>query len=144
MPSMLLVAMCACLLGCPVAVLMFLLRQRGATHPATCVLTSAELAQAGGSEQVANFIASGNIVAAISAYRYYAEGVGLADAKRAVAALIISVRLRALLASGLADRILRLTSQGHTDRAAQAYRSQTGVSTGEAKASIAMPRAWTD
>jgi ribosomal protein L7/L12 len=134
-----------CLLCTPISVIVYLLQERKARRPPARVPRQEELVQVGASDRVAALLAAGRKIDAIIAYRDQSGGVGLTDAKRAVDAWLIRARMRALLASGVSERIAILVAHEQTTEAARAYRAQTGESRREAKASIEAMRvgSWT-
>jgi ribosomal protein L7/L12 len=91
-----------------------------------------ELLAVGSSEQVASLLAHGDIIGAIKAYREE-TGTGLYDAKTAVDGFVSRVRMRALLADGVSERVAGLVAHGDSIGAIKAYREQTGAGLREAK-----------
>jgi ribosomal protein L7/L12 len=91
-----------------------------------------ELLTAGASERVASLLAHGDTIGAIKAYREETT-TGLYDAKTAVEGLVSRVRMRALLADGVSERVAGLLANGDTIGAIKAYREETGVGLRQAR-----------
>ena len=111
-------------------------RQRQeASRPRPRLPSQEELEAAGASPAVAAYLAQGNKISAIKAYRDETHA-GLYDSKMAVEQMVSRVLAKDFVAAGATERVAGLLASGDTIGAIKACREETGLGLPDAKARI--------